>query len=53
MMRTAGLSLLICRVIRWHHWQTNTNDDGSRYVACARCGKVSQGAPLGKNTIGA
>jgi hypothetical protein len=42
-----------CRVLRWHHWQLHSTDDGGLYRACSVCGKDHPG-PLGMhNTIGA
>jgi hypothetical protein len=32
-----------CRYMRWHHWQTVSNPDGERYVACAVCRKEHTG----------
>ena len=42
-----------CRVLRLHHWQLHSAEDGSRYRSCSVCGKDHPG-PLGMdNTIGA
>lgn len=32
-----------CRYMRWHHWQTVSNPDGERYVACSVCHKEHTG----------
>jgi hypothetical protein len=28
-----------CRILRLHRWVWRSTDDGSRYEACARCGR--------------
>jgi hypothetical protein len=30
---------LMCRTNLHHVWRTNSTEDGSRYLRCARCGK--------------
>jgi hypothetical protein len=32
-----------CRLNLHHHWETRTTEDGSRYLACARCDKEGPG----------
>jgi hypothetical protein len=29
----------LCRVLQWHHYQWKSTQDGSRYRACAYCGR--------------
>ncbi len=29
-----------CRVLRRHRWVARSTDDGERYTACARCGRI-------------
>jgi hypothetical protein len=31
---------LRCRVFRWHRWVSRSTDDGSRFPACADCGRI-------------
>jgi hypothetical protein len=28
-----------CRILHWHEWVSRSAEDGTRYVACRRCGK--------------
>jgi hypothetical protein len=41
-----------CHVLRWHHWQLHSTEDGGRYRSCSVCGKehIGQQGPF---TIGA
>ena len=32
-----------CRFNLHHHWETRSTEDGSRYLACARCSKEGPG----------
>jgi len=41
-----------CRVLGLHDWVSRSAEDGSRYVACRRCGK-DKGEVYPGNTIGA
>jgi len=42
-----------CRYMRWHHWQTVSNPDGERYVACSVCHKEHTGwDTASRNTLG-
>ena len=39
-----------CRMFRWHRWVVRSTEDGSRYLACARCGRDrddTEWGPLG------
>jgi hypothetical protein len=42
-----------CRVLRWHHWQLHSTEDGGRYRSCSVCGKEHIGQQGPTNTIGA
>jgi hypothetical protein len=42
-----------CRVLRWHHWERHTTEDGGRYRACSVCHKDHPGRMGPDNTIGA
>jgi hypothetical protein len=43
MTRTRSTKPWGCRLHLHHHWETRTTEDGSRYVACARCDKEGPG----------
>jgi hypothetical protein len=36
---------LRCRALHWHSWVGFSTDDGSRYAACAVCGRDRPGPP--------
>jgi hypothetical protein len=36
---------LRCRALHWHAWAGFSTDDGSRYAACAVCGRDRPGPP--------
>ena len=44
---------LTCRLNLWHSWRSSTTEDGSRYIACTKCGKEKPDRSSGANTIGA
>ena len=44
---------LRCRLLRWHHWHTETTEDGARFSACTVCHKDHPGRMGPDNTIGA
>jgi len=41
-----------CRVLRWHHWERHTTEDGGRYACCSVCRKDHPGRLGMDNTIG-
>jgi hypothetical protein len=43
---------LRCRVLRWHHWQLRSTEDGGRYRACSVCAREHIGPRGPTNTIG-
>ena len=44
---------LRCRLLRWHHWQTHSTEDGGRYKSCSVCHRDHPGQLGMHNTIGA
>ncbi len=42
-----------CRVLRLHHWQLRSAQDGGGYRSCSVCGKDDAGRMGPDNTIGA
>jgi hypothetical protein len=44
---------LRCRLLRWHHWQLHSTEDGGLYKACTVCRKDHPGKLGMDNTIGA
>ena len=42
-----------CRVLRWHHWQSHSTEDGGRYKSCSVCHRDHPGKLGMDNTIGA
>ena len=35
--------LFLCRILRRHHWQIHTTDDGGRYSRCTVCSRDNDG----------
>lgn len=44
---------LRCRLLRWHHWQSHSTEDGGRYKSCSVCHRDHPGKLGMDNTIGA
>ena len=44
---------LRCRLLRWHHWETHSTEDGGRYKSCSVCHRDHPGKLGMNNTIGA
>lgn len=43
---------LRCRLLRWHHWQSHSTEDGGRYKSCSVCHRDHPGKLGIDNTIG-
>lgn len=41
-----------CRLHLHHHWKRHFTEDGYRYKACEKCGKMLAESSLDKNTFG-
>jgi hypothetical protein len=33
-------------VLGWHRWKNQVNDEGQRWIICARCGKEDEAGPV-------
>ena len=41
-VHSQGMAKSLACYVGWHKWQNRVNDEGQRYVTCARCGKEDE-----------